>query len=235
MQPEWQFTWDDIRNKPTAKGLHYTGRAFDFHTGAGCMADSKALMNLKKVGYNANKTPAYAYYVVNNGPRRWEMWATTEDITVPERELLAVFCGWAGGSTIFCEKVTGRFINVSAIMAKHGWRVIKAHGGLTQIDHIEKECTGPNGAVALSEGGLKTKYTNKWSSAYSHLEWWHWQFTGDLVRHVTTYKSQLTTVRSMDNIMKRWGHPSGVAYWKSSGLYGKPLDSPGATYGRAWG
>ena len=124
---------------------------------------------------------------------------------------------------------------MTAIFAKHGFIVIRAHSGLTIQDNVEKECMGPNGSAALSEGGKKSRFTTKWSSAFQHLEWWHFQFTGDLVKHKTPYGAQLTAVSTLDYIKKRWGTPGRVAWWSSARRQRLTWDSPKATYLYAWG
>ena len=91
---------------------------------------------------------------------------------------------------------------------------------------------GPNGSAALSEGGKKTRFTTKWSSSYSHLEWWHFQFIGDLVRYKTTFGSQLSAIMSHQNILKGFGPPINVRYWRKTNMR---WDDERAVYGRFWG
>ena len=213
--------------------LHFVGRAIDLHTGAGCLADSKALRSLRSVNFNADLTPAYAYYISPNGPRRYVVYAVSKDPTVPVKEILAMFAGYSGGSEIFLEKVRGRFIDVNAVMAKHGFRIIREHKGNTPLQDVEKECMGPNGSAALSEGGRKTRFTKKWSSAYLHTEWWHFQFTGDLVKHSTTYGSQLSAILSRQVIEQDFGGRAGVKFW--GGRKNTRWDDPRATYLSYWG
>jgi len=235
MQPEWKITFQEMRTEGCIKGLHHTGRAFDLHTGAGCMLDPRAIQALEKNGWNANNVPAYHYYISPNGARKWSVYFLSEDPTVPDRTILAFFAPWTGGGTTFCEKVTGRFIDMTAIFAKHGFVVIPAHKGTTVGNDIEAECMGPNGSAALSEGGRKSKLDTTWKSAYQHLEWWHFQFTGDLVRHKTPYAPQLTSVSSLDYIKKRWDTPGRVRWWSHARQRRLKWDDPRATYGYAWG
>ena len=98
----------------SATSLHYTGLAVDLATNFGMGDPKKDLYVIVKVGGTDEKP-------------RWNVYCRTENKNVKEITLNA--SNWEKGSGLKEQEVTGRFIDVTAIMKENGWKPISAQKG----------------------------------------------------------------------------------------------------------
>lgn len=229
---------DRVRRLGASRSQHMIGRGFDLHSAVGAQYDWRAMAALKKGGYDAANCHGYLYYIAPNGPRRWTTYAVSPDPAVPEIEILAFFGYWnsklSKGKDFFFERVKGRFVDLNKIFAKHGFQSIRAHNHTTLHNDAEAECRGENGKVAIRDGGKYGSYHKKydWQNGdgpFRHLEWWHYQFTADLVRGQTAFGSQLQAIYPVDKILSL-GWKYGTAYYGGKGRW----DDPSKVYGKHW-
>lgn len=130
----------------SATSLHYVGIAHDLAMGSGM----QSVHNPYIVVYGAK-------------PREWRVFMRCAGGT--EMALDAVLCSTVKGRTYLrTEKVTGKFIDFTALMAKHGFHPIR---------------------------GRKSFFQGK---SYSGAEWWHFQYERALTPGVSTFGGELLKV-----------------------------------------
>jgi hypothetical protein len=151
-----------VTNARSGTSFHYTGRAIDLYK------------------YSAMNDLETDPYIVTGDPDvgKWRIFARSSDTTLTEQTLTGfkkIFVKRPEGKTfdqtvkLASVEVTGRFIDLTAIMLKHGFHSISA-----RPDFL----------------------ANKNARDYDSAEWWHFQQEDGLVVGKTTFGSLLLQVRT---------------------------------------
>lgn len=131
----------------SATSFHYTGRALDLYVGSGME--------------NRGRDP---YIIVDEGDRYWRVYARAEG--GEEMELNAV----TYGSRRSGRNVTGKFVDLTALLEKEGFHRIRARR-------------------SFFRGGT-------WLGA----EWWHFQYENGLEKGVSTFGNELLKVYTEEQL-----------------------------------
>jgi hypothetical protein len=139
--------------------FHYTGRAIDLYM------------------YSGMNDPNTDPYIIKSDPDlgTWRVLARTSDATVPDSTHVAIKKKFAKSDkfpepvTVFEVETTGKFIDLTALMLKHGFKRIPARDDF-MLDPKARE--------------------------YTAAEWWHFQQENGLVPGTTTFGSLLRQVHT---------------------------------------
>ncbi|RYZ05745.1 MAG: hypothetical protein EOO73_18765 [Myxococcales bacterium] len=159
--------------------FHYTGRAIDLY---------------KYSGMNNLETDPY---IVTGDPDvgKWRIFARSSDTTLPEQALIGFkkrFVKRPVGKTfdqtvkLDSVEVTGRFIDLTAMMLKHGFKSIPA-----RPDFL----------------------ANENARDYDSAEWWHFQQEAGLVVGRTTFGSLLLQVHTSAQLKNTGPGNASAAVW----------------------
>ena len=133
----------------SATSFHYTGRAFDLQVGSGM------------------ETPGRdPYVIVADGDRTWRVYARASEGKPMELQAVAYRSRQRGRS------VNGNFLDLTALLDKHGFKRIRARKSF------------------FNDG--------TWLGA----EWWHFQYEKGLEPSVSTFGSELLRVYSEDTLRR---------------------------------
>ncbi len=143
----------------SATSFHYTGRALDLHVGSG----------MENTRYNP-------YIITSDGNRYWRVYVKAEG--GEEMELNAL----TYGSRKRSKKVTGKFLDLTALFKEEGFERIKARS-------------------SFFNGGT-------WLGA----EWWHFQYEKGLVKGSSTFGNELLKVYTLNQLehTKPWKYRNRV-------------------------
>lgn len=142
----------------SATSLHYTGLAFDLSTATGMTED----------------TDVYAVEPLDG--RRWRVWARCTSPEVPERTVQAMICATVHGKLIrTMVPITARFVDFTALAAKHGFEPIRARPKFFKPD-----------------------------GTYDYAEWWHFQCESVLKPGVSTFGGELLRVYDEATIRRKF-------------------------------
>jgi len=171
-----------VTNARSGTSFHYTGRAIDLYK------------------YSAMNNLETDPYIVTGDPDvgKWRIFARSTDASLPEQTLIGFkkkFVKRPEGKkfdqTVKLEsvEVTGRFIDLTALMLTHGFHAIPA-----RPDFLE----------------------NRNARDYDSAEWWHFQQEDGLVVGKTTFGSLLLQVHTSAELKNTGPGNASNAVWNGS-------------------